>query len=865
MRETDLDRELREIVGETKVTTNPFERRVYAADFVPIPEIIKVFFKTLPDAVVKPSDAAQVGRVLSYCSAKSIPATPRGGGSSGLFGAVPKKGGVVLDLRGLSRVINIDRDAQRVTAGAGVTWWELDKAVRSAGLTLKSYPSSALSATVGGWIMGSGLGIGSLAHGGVMAHLVTGEVALPDGSVKSFDKDYGLEWFCQSEGMLGVLTEVTLSLRKVQEAGSHHLVYFADLPDLFDFARDLGRTSPTPYAAELFDSVYMDLVKDSGYPVTDFLPGSGMALVTYQGSFQEVAEADAAIRSLASAHRGEMRAGAQEEWGHRLNMMRIRRAAPTVLPSSVHVPLDRLGKFYSGIRKLNKRPLGFLGHLVSPDDCVAMLMLVTDRRSPMEFLFALHTPRDLAELALSVGGRPGGGVGVWNAPYAKKILSGRKIGEMREKKKEFDPKGVLNPGMWLDPIRLFTPSVYQVAMAVTGFMDRILPAAISEQNKDDLRYEFSACVQCGYCAHYCPTKGEWFSATPRGRILMTEKVLTEAGIDESKAGPDYVKSIFQCTLCGRCRVDCTVSIDSPAMWVDLRSRLAEKGREPDALKEMANTVVKSHNLTGKANDQRAGWAKRITVRSDLDRKAGAHVVYFVGCVTSFYPTVQDVARSFVQLLDLAGVDFTLLGGEEWCCGYPLISAGHKDEARESLLHNCRIIEAMGTKTVAVTCPGCYRMWKHEYERATGEQPPFEVLHATQLILELIREERLGLGEAHKTVTYHDPCDLGRVAGIYDPPRDIIRSVPGITLTELEENREFCHCCGSGGDLLASNTDMSLAIGTRKLEEALLTGAASVVTACPSCERMLLMAKTAQKSPIEVLDVAQLVWRAAAKK
>jgi heterodisulfide reductase subunit D len=104
-----------------------------------------------------------------------------------------------------------------------------------------------------------------------------------------------------------------------------------------------------------------------------------------------------------------------------------------------------------------------------------------------------------------------------------------------------------------------------------------------------------------------------------------------------------------------------------------------------------------------------------------------------------------------------------------------------------------------------------------------------------------------------------------VAGIYDPPRDIIRSVPGITLTELEDSREFCNCCGSGGDLLASNTDMSLAIGARKLEEALLTGAAAVVTACPSCERTLLMAKTARKSPIEVLDIAQFVWRAAAKK
>jgi Fe-S oxidoreductase/FAD/FMN-containing dehydrogenase len=865
MMETSLNSDLQKIVGETRVTTSLLERRVYAADFVPIPEIVRAFFKTLPDAVVKPADAAQVGRVLSYCSTKSLPATPRGGGSSGLFGAVPKKGGIVLDLRGLSRVIDIDREDQRATAEAGVTWWELDVAVRRAGLTLKSYPSSALSATLGGWIMGSGLGIGSLLHGGVFDHLVAGEVALPDGAVKPFTRGHGLEWFCQSEGMLGVLTKVTLSVRKVPEAGSHHLIYFARLPDLFDFARDLGRSSPTPYAVEFFDSVYMGLVKASGYPVTDFLPGSGTALVAYQGSAQEAAEADVAIGKLAKTHKGEMRAGAKEEWGHRFNMMRIRRAAPTVLPSSVHVPADQLGRFYSGAKKLNKRPIGFLGHLVSPNDCLVMPMLVTDRRSPVEFLFALHTPRDLAELALSVGGRPGGGVGVWNAPYRKKILSDDKIREIKEKKKDLDPKGILNPGMWLDPFPLFTSSVYQPAMAVAGLLDRILPAAIGEEDRKGIKYEFSVCVQCGYCAQYCPTKGVWFSATPRGRILMTRAVLTEAGIDESKTSQDYINSVFQCTLCGRCKVDCTVSIDSPAMWVDLRSRLAEKGLEPDALKDLAKTVVKNHNLAGKPNEQRAGWAKRIKVRSDLNKKVGGEVVYFVGCVTSFYPTVQDVARSFVRLLDLAGVDFTLLGGEEWCCGYPLISAGHKNEALESLLHNCRIIEALGTKTLAATCPGCYRMWKHEYERATGKKPPFEILHSTELILRLITEGRIGLAETPGVATYHDPCDLGRAAGLFDPPRDIIRSIPGVVFTELTDNRERCNCCGSGGDLLASNTDMSLAIGVRKLEEALLTGAKSLVTACPSCERTLMMAKMGQKSPIEVLDLAQFVWRAAAKK
>jgi len=152
----NLESDLKKIVGD-RVTTNLFERSCYASDIIPVPDWVKRRFKTVPDAVVKIVSAAEISAVLDYCSRNKIAAVPRGGGSSGVFGAVPKRGGIVLDLMDLSKVIKIDKDNETVTAEAGATWWDLDVKLRKEGLTVRSYPSSARSATLGGWIMGSGL------------------------------------------------------------------------------------------------------------------------------------------------------------------------------------------------------------------------------------------------------------------------------------------------------------------------------------------------------------------------------------------------------------------------------------------------------------------------------------------------------------------------------------------------------------------------------------------------------------------------------------------------------------------------------------------------------------------------------------
>jgi Fe-S oxidoreductase/FAD/FMN-containing dehydrogenase len=851
LKQETLEKDLEKIVGGG-VTVSPFERRLYTSDLISLPGWVKRLFKITPIAVVKPRTADEVSAVLDYCSRQRIAAVARGGGSSALFGAVPKRGGIVLDLLDLSQVIEIDKDKELVTTEAGITWWELDRRLQKEGLTLRSYPSSARSATVGGWVSGSGLGIGSLKYGPVADMVTRAEVALADGSLKEFKKGEGLEWFFESEGMLCILTRVSLRVRRIPQSKSHHLLYFGDIRDLFGFASAISASSPLPYAIEVFDHKYLGLVRASGYEVTDFGDGGGLALVSYEGDEKEIGQGIEVIAELSRQFHGEAREGAEEEWRQRFNMLRMRRAVPTVVPSSVHIPLTNLNQFYSGLAKLKKRPIGLLGHIVSQNEGIMMPMLVSNEKRAVEYTLALHTPREISNLALSLGGRPGGGLGVWNAPYRNRILSRQKVEDIKQRKKELDPGNILNPGMWLDPPLLFRPSIYQLAMAAASIIDRIIPTSAGELEKG-FEKEFDACVQCGYCMGYCPTRQQWLSTTPRGRILMTRE------LNPREISAEYLESIYQCSLCGRCQVDCSVDIKSPEMWVDLRSRLAENGFELESLKTVTATIDEMHNIAAKPNDQRAGWTRRLKLPYPLERKA--EVVYFVGCLTSFYPMIQDIARSFSQIVDTAGIDFAILGGEEWCCGYPLLSAGHKEAAAESMRHNIERIKDMWAKTVVMTCPGCYRMWRDEYHNITGQKPPFEIAHSTEFILRLIEQGRIKLGELDELVTYHDPCDLGRNSGIYDEPRRIMNSIPGLKLNELEDSGQYCNCCGSGGDLLASNEELSLDIARRKVNEAMASGAPTLVTACPACVRAITMARTQEKAPLNIVDIAQLVWKA----
>jgi heterodisulfide reductase subunit D len=386
--------------------------------------------------------------------------------------------------------------------------------------------------------------------------------------------------------------------------------------------------------------------------------------------------------------------------------------------------------------------------------------------------------------------------------------------------------------------------------------------------------ELDACTRCGECIEWCPTfaeKEDSDAITPLRKIEAVRGFVKQqyglwARIFGSRPlDPEAVRvhsaGTYDCTLCGRCGIVCPVHIDTRSLWIAMRETLVDQEVYPEPFDHLRETITTNYNLSGDPNEDRLIWSENLPqVPVGVRGKTQAEVVYFVGCVSSFYPQSYSVPQSVVQVLERAGVDFMTLGGEEWCCGFPLIIAGMGDAAVESVRHNVEAVRQTGAKQLVASCPSCYHTLKHDYARIIGEPLGFEVLHATELLDEIITDNRVQLEPLEQTVTYHDPCDLGRTSGVYDAPRNVIRAIPGVNFVEMEHHHEYSLCCGGGGDVEMADADLTAAVARRRIEEAKATESQVLLSACQQCKRTLAIAARRDKVRVRVMDVAELIAR-----
>jgi heterodisulfide reductase subunit D len=386
--------------------------------------------------------------------------------------------------------------------------------------------------------------------------------------------------------------------------------------------------------------------------------------------------------------------------------------------------------------------------------------------------------------------------------------------------------------------------------------------------------ELDACTRCGECRLWCPTFAEKESLeaiTPFTKIdtlrdfLRRQNGLLARILRRRQIGDEelaaYAEGVYDCTLCARCYQVCPVGIDMRALWIAMREQLVALDLHPELMNRLRDTVTTHYNISGDPNENRLGWtANMAQVPDGLDRRQNADVVYYMGCVAAFYPMVYSVPQSFVAILDSAGISYTTMGGDEYCCGFPLVIAGMGQHAHDMMRHNVETVRAMKAKTLVAACPSCYHTWKHEYPRLIGEPLGVEVLHETEFLARLVDSGAFELKPVNKTVTYHDPCDLGRTSGIYDAPRQIIEAIPGVTLVEMKDTREHALCCGGGGDVEMADVETSKAVARRRMLQAQETGADSIITACQQCKRTLLGGARANKIRIRTLDVSELLWQ-----
>jgi Fe-S oxidoreductase/FAD/FMN-containing dehydrogenase len=855
------------------------ERLVYSRDLAPVPDILlfPLGVRARPDIIVQPRTHAEVAAIMRHSARHRIPVTPRAGGSTVFFQTVPYRKGILLDLNGLRDEPVLHEERETVTVAPAYRWEELDDWLRGRGWAVLTYPSSAPVATIGGWVSFEGYGIGSLSYGCAHDHVVRARVVLADGRgvETTAGSDPPLDGFLGSEGTLGVITELELKVRRAPEAELHLAVAFPDMAALRQAAVELATGDPRPYNMHFSDASVHRLLESAGFPSPGDRP---IVTADFEGDADLMARGRARVEEVAGAHGGELLPDevGQREWDERFWALRTKRAGPSVLAAEVFLPLDRLDAFVrevSGMGQTMGVQFYTYGHIVGPNAASVFAMYRSDETQLIEFILSLSITRRLQGIGIKHGGRPYG-TGLWNAAYLSNQHTRPEIEAMRQRKRELDPQNLLNPGKVYKPLPLLPPFLFKNGLAALSLVATLYKRTIGRWLLPEVKEtippytgigrETLVCAQCGYCRTVCPVYAvqSWETNGPRGKIAASKEVKLGRG-PTPKFSAEYVERIFQCTLCGACAEVCPTRIPLRQFWFDVRAEVSGSGAAPEPFIELRDGIEARRNLTQYENETRADWAKELEGYEQWVGKENAKVGYFVGCVSSFFPAGTSIARAMVEILQHAGTDFAVLGGEEWCCGYPLLSAGMRDEVRALAVHNLERMEALGIETLVATCPACQHTWEHFYPELLGREMPFRVMHSTQWLTGLIDSDRLALSWTGKplTITYHDPCDLGRAGGIYEPPRRVLQAIEGLTFVEMARNREDALCCGGGGALQMFDPDLAEKMGQRKLAMAIGTGANVIASACQQCKRQITSATRREKVRIRVMDVIELAAKA----
>jgi Fe-S oxidoreductase len=382
-------------------------------------------------------------------------------------------------------------------------------------------------------------------------------------------------------------------------------------------------------------------------------------------------------------------------------------------------------------------------------------------------------------------------------------------------------------------------------------------------------------------AKNCPSicRYNFHAYSGSGKMIMGLSMLS----GRSELNEAVAEIVYKCQVCGACDTACKVyrdDIDITEVLLELRAHCVEQGQMLIEHMAVIDALKREDNVLGEPKDKRGEWAEGLAVK-DVNRER-CEVLFHAGCRYSYDPDLRGTVRAQVGLLLEAGVDVGVAGVEESCCGGRAYELGFQGEARNYAEDLLSRVKASGARTLVTPCADGYAHFRYLYPRM-GMELPCEVLHVTQFLERLVGEGRLRLREeVPLLVTYHDPCHLGRMGepflgewegdkllrpmsmkrsgrkGIYDAPRNVIRSVPGVELTEMERIREYAWCCGAGGGVYEAFPDFAAWTARERIEEALATGAEALVTACPWCERVFRDALEETGASIELLDVVELL-------
>lgn len=418
---------------------------------------------------------------------------------------------------------------------------------------------------------------------------------------------------------------------------------------------------------------------------------------------------------------------------------------------------------------------------------------------------------------------------------------------------------------------------------------------------EDYRADAMRCTRCSYCkwipfdlvksarfAKGCPSvdHNDFHSYSGGGRLITYLSLLD----GRSEVTDRVVDIAFKCQLCGNCDVTCKVcryDMEPLVALHEFRFRMVEQGHVPPQYGPIIERFRTRRTMVEEGGAPRGRWADGLGLKELTT--ATAEVAFHPGCRYSYDGGLATVARTSVNILRKAGVDFGVMGGGS-CCGGRVYHMGYRDDFANAARHTLEAWATAGVKTVVTPCADCYHTYKRLYPELGSD---VEVLHMVEFVDRLVKEGRMTFTkEVPLTVTYHDPCHLGRQGephvpwqgtekkifgqavvydpprpryigayGVYEPPRDVLAAIPGVELVEMERNREAAWCCGAGGGVKDAFPEFNAWTAAERVLEAKSTGADALVTACPWCERNFIDAVRHDVSPMQVLDIIELVDRA----
>jgi Fe-S oxidoreductase/nitrate reductase gamma subunit len=427
--------------------------------------------------------------------------------------------------------------------------------------------------------------------------------------------------------------------------------------------------------------------------------------------------------------------------------------------------------------------------------------------------------------------------------------------------RSMDGKGVLKP------------------IEITETVETFGASRIQDLTWKDL-LDLDACTRCGRCQEVCPSYLTGKPLSPKKLIQELKAHLVEQGPTLLRGKGDGERSadaacpalvdgvvtedeLWACTTCAACEEACPVFVEPIGKIIAMRRNLVlEQGKIAGSVMSSLRSVQdRGHPWKG-ALASRMDWTSGLHVKP-LSSNGAAGLLFWVGCTAAIQERGMNIPVSLVKILSTAGVDVGLLGHEESCCGHFARRLGDEYLFQCQAKQNIETLQRYNVKKIVTICPHCYHTLKDEYPQFGGE---FEVVHHTELLLQLITEGRLKFsGELNKVAAYQDPCYLGRYHGIYEAPRKILAAMPGVKVVEMPRCRSESLCCGAGGGRMWMEEEPSQRVSRLRIRDALATKADIVVTACPFCMQMFEDAERALdlEKPLEVLDLVELVERAVA--